>query len=285
MKKYLLFAVLLLMCSTSFTQSNRSNVLRMPSPMPTEQYIAMAKGSSLPILIKRHLSSPHEFNGSGVIISDTSLRKVLILTCEHVIAKKDSLQKTIGFYDSLFVKFNTIDSSSIVVPLVKEYSDELQDFALLSINFSGFPTSVIKNIKVAVISYNHFKPTADIQEGETILYSGYPMALGVDRLIYPVSRLGMVSQMVPQYPYILIDGFVQGGYSGSPVYLCRYRNKTWTFHFIGIIRAFQNEAAPIVQKNRGQITDVLAVINSGFSYVVKIDKICEVLEQRFNFRK
>lgn len=213
---------------------------------------------------------------------DTLSSKRFILTCDHVLQINDSSGKVIKYADSLFGTFNLTNDSSVTVSLKYAYQDSISDFALLE--YSSLPLGLSGKIESLHFPFYFLEHTDDLKEGETVFYSGFPMTLGVGIKSYPVSRVGMISQMVKKYSYIIIDGFVQGGYSGSPVLSIRYINKGWRLGFIGIIRAYPNDYAKIISSKDKKSENRLAVVNSGFTYVIKIDKVIDVLRTKYGFK-
>jgi S1-C subfamily serine protease len=233
-------------------------------------------GSDLSWQLKnRHL-------GTGIVIGDKISNKEYILTCEHVISIKDSTNRTTKQIDKLYANFNLNNDSIIEIPLTLVYSDEKNDFALLEFSFSHLskPIDELHKINLLILSFDTFDNTQDLKEGEPILYIGYPMSFGVGKKNYPVSRYGIVAQNIENFSTFMIDGFVQGGNSGSPV----FRIKNGSYKLSGIAQAYPKEFAPISYQKHPE-KDRIAIINPGFTIVKKIDVISEILTNRFGFQK
>ncbi|HNR17144.1 MAG TPA: serine protease [Chitinophagaceae bacterium] len=246
--------------------------------------IEKSKKSIVPIIgSDTKWSNQYRHLGTGILIGDRKLGKEYLLTCEHVIAIKDSTTgKTVRSVKTLYVNFNLYNDSIITVPLKLVYSDESNDFALLEYSFAGLPTpkDSLHRINLLIMPFDNFDNTQDLKEGEPLLYIGYPMSFGVGLKSYPVSRRGIVAQNIKESSTFLIDGFVQGGNSGSPV----FRIKQSVYKFSGIAQAYPNEFGEIKYKNLKE-PDRVAIVNPGFTIVKKIDVISAVLVSKFGFSK
>lgn len=248
------------------------------------QIIEKSKKSIIPLIgLDSSWSNQFRHLGTGILIGDRKIGKEYILTCEHVISVKDSITgKTIRSISNLYVNFNLHNDSIITVPLKLAYSDENNDFALLEYSLIGVPVpkDPLHKIALSIIPFDNFDNTQDLKEGEPLLYIGYPMSFGVGLKSYPVSRKGIVAQNIKDSSTFLMDGFVQGGNSGSPV----FRIKEGVYKFSGIAQAYPNEVGEIkYKKTRDQ--DRVAIVNPGFTIVKKIDIISNVLINKFGFSK
>jgi hypothetical protein len=217
--------------------------------------------------------------GSGVlmIVRDT----IYVLTNEHVVALKDSNKKTIRYAKNIFI--GVMDTSTNIVrqlPVEKYKVDEKLDLAALrpyARNSLEYRALDISTLRMLGISW--CKDPAEIQEGETIIYMGYPWELGVGKQkLYPLSRQGIVAQLIPGENNFLIDAFVQEGYSGSPVFLIRQEKRkgklgediTGTYpYFIGIAKSYPSRYNAIYENVALKEKDSLRFKeNPGFSEVI-----------------
>lgn len=248
------------------------------------EIITKSKRSIIPIIgLDTKWNNNYKALGTGIVIGDRKLNKEFILTCEHVISIKDSLTgKTIRQVNKLFANFNLKNDSIITIPLTVVYTDEINDFALLEFSFSSIPLpkDTLHEINLLILPFDIFDNTIDLQEGEPLLYIGYPMSFGVGLKSFPVSRSGIVAQNIKESSIFLMDGFVQGGNSGSPV----FRIKENAFKLAGIAQAYPIEMAQIKYKKLKE-EDRMALINPGFTIVKKIDIISDILIKKFKFSK
>jgi S1-C subfamily serine protease len=246
--------------------------------------IEKSKKSIIPIIgSDTQWSNKFRHLGTGIVIGDKKLGKEYILTCEHVISVKDSITgKTIRSVKDLYVNFNLLNDSIIRVPLRLAYSDENNDFALLEYSFSGMPhpKDSLHITNLMIIPFENFDNAQDLKEGEPLLYIGYPMSFGVELKNYPVSRRGIIAQNIKEYSTFLMDGFVQGGNSGSPV----FRIKQGEYLLAGIAQAYPSEFGEIIYK-KSKETDRFTIVNPGFTIVKKIDVISAILISKFGFSK
>jgi hypothetical protein len=125
---------------------------------------------------------------------------------------------------------------------------------------------------------------SSLHEGDQLLYIGYPMGEGIGGRNYPLSRVGMVSQLVPGRSWYLMDGFVQHGHSGSPVFLVKEQGfgmpPVYDVYLVGIARAYPSEDFTNVYRKVGYTpTDSLYyALNPGFTYVAALDSLLRVLD-------
>lgn len=197
--------------STGYAQAPLPEIITMvkPSILAIDAYddtiLIDLSGNS----IKYHSS------GSGVLI-ETDSSGQYALTNEHVIAIKDTNDATIRYADSITVSINIEGLGSFSCnSQIRKVSEEL-DLAALRV---FFPRKYRERFITAVISENLWLPETQLHEGETVLYSGYPLRLGRGKANTPLTRTGIISQIESGSKTFLIDAFVQPGYSGSPVFV------------------------------------------------------------------
>jgi hypothetical protein len=124
-----------------------------------------------------------------------------------------------------------------------------------------------------------------IVEGLPVYYLGYPMGIGVDTLgNHPVVRMGVIAQVSDDSPYFLVDGFVQHGHSGSPVFTIEGRGVgdtlMFTSHLVGIARAYPPEVIDALQGTGAAPGSTLELAyNPGFTVVTPMDSITPVLKK------
>jgi hypothetical protein len=251
--------------------------------VPFPEIIEMKKSISIPIIGYDRDYKGYRHLGTGFIIdlenSDTTKQCYSIVTCEHVINVKDSVtRKTIRTIDKLFANLNLDDGSIITVPLTVMNYSVRYDLAVLEINWDSLNRTTQKlNFKLSVVGINSIDTTNEIREGETLLYIGYPLSLGVGKKSHPISRQGFVAQNIKDSSKFLMDGFVQGGYSGSPVYRIfeRKGEKKWVFKVVGIVQAYPNESKKIKSKESQEMS---VVLNPGFTIVGKLNTLVRLLK-------
>jgi hypothetical protein len=269
MKKFFTIGLFCISSIPLFSQS--SQIL---SPLIKE-----AKKSVLPIVCHDSTWKNNQFVfGTGVILGN--IDKMVILTCEHVIAIKDSNNHTLRYISDIFVNVND-KSDSIVSRFIVDilYTNEKKDYALLVLSKrnKNYENAYFKQIQPSLWKIND-----DLTEGESVLYIGYPLLLGVKEINYPISRTGMICQISKNKNSFLIDGFVQHGHSGSPVFLLRpipnVLPEKWTFSLIGIATSFPNEYNKILESvNMKEYPKTFSLSNPGFTYVTSMNDLIEIL--------
>lgn len=251
--------------------------LQAQSSIPFSEIIENRKPSIIPILgFDSSYGNKYRHLGTGFIVTlDTSQRCFAIITCEHVVMIKDSNKnKTIRPVQKLFANLTLMNDSVILVPIELKVSEEKNDFAML-----GMKSDLLSkkyHLKITTMLISSFDTSNNIKEGETLLYIGYPMSFGVGKKSYPISRSGFVSQNIPDSSKFLMDGFVQGGYSGSPVFRIKEipEKHSWVYKIVGIIQAYPTENAIIKSKDKNNFK---VIINPGFTIVGKLNSLARNL--------
>lgn len=231
--------------------------------------INKSKRSIIPIFARDSIKQKKIKQGTGVLIGDKKSDKVFILTCAHTLLNKDINDSSgIKLYKSIFGNFNLSNNSTIPLPLKVIYINEKIDLALLEYSVKHLlETKPLPKINLLIMPFDMLEGSSNLKEGEPLLYIGYPMSFGVGYKNYPVSRKGIVAQNIKESSTFLMDGFVQGGSSGSPV----FRIKKNKYSLIGIAQAFPYNKREIIK------------INPGFTLVRKMDVIKNVLIKNFGF--
>ena len=216
--------------------------------------------------------------GSGAIIGLDN--NIYALTNEHVIAIKDTAGKTIRYAKKIIVSINVKDVGAFPCEgKIIKLSEELD---LAALRIFG-PSEIIQRVLTTVISKNLWEQESNLREGEIILYAGYPLMIGRGLVNYPLSRSGIISQLLPDEKNFLIDAFIQPGYSGSPVFVLRRKPNIipaqWDFKFIGICKAYPYSYSPVYKKvNYQPISDISIRENPGFSVVVGVTALKKLFE-------
>jgi hypothetical protein len=238
--------------------------------------VELSRGAVVPIIC-RDFPWPKDSVqfGTGFLFGDGVT--FVTITCEHVVAEKDTLGHTLRYLPLIFAHFNGIDSSAVPIRMRIAYADERNDFAILSSWPDSANRAQMSHVFYKIITPSQSAPMDSIKEGEPILYVGYPMFLGVGTRNHPLSRLGIVAQRVKGLSYFLIDGFAQNGHSGSPVFVLRNIRGQLGRILVGITRGYPKEFSEIVQRT-GFVTEPTrkAVTNPGFTVVTPMDEILRV---------
>ena len=272
MKFISLFSMFFLLYSTAICQFGQ---------VATEDLITISKKSAVPIWARDSSWPPDSAQfGSAVIVGDAG--HIYALTCEHVVALKDSNQKTLRYLQQLFVGLNRQDDSTILVPIRLDSSNEANDFALLKV-----PDAIQQYpVNLKIIPLSQWATKSDLKEGNSVVFIGYPLTLGVGAKNEPLSRTAIVSQLSEHKPYFIIDGFVQHGHSGSPVFIAKPNGNEWTRYLVGIARGFPNEYAPVLQQVAlRQEGGRVVILNPGFSFITSTDAILPAIRKLITSNK
>lgn len=218
----------------------------------------------------------HSSRGSGVVIFYSG--KTSVLTNEHIVAVKNNKRETVRYMKKIGVLCNTVDKGIMLMPARINKVDADKDSVLLDV-YSEAPK---EELDVKFIQESLWKEPSEFNEGDKVMYLGYPYNWGFDKKNYPLSRQGIVSQIIPGKPTFLIDGFVQSGYSGSPVFLISENTSTiptsFDLYFIGIACAYPDAYQNLYRVKFEEIPDMVAKENPGFAVVIGINTIREFLK-------
>ena len=249
-------------------------------------------------------STKYTFAGTGVLVGYSDITDLFVLTCEHIIAIKEppGNGKTVRYYNKLKAFLHTKDKKVISLPLELLYANEAEDFALLALRIPPGYNDFIKKVIVKRIPYSQFSKVSELKEGQTVLYMGYPglyynpstsIWQNAERTnYYPLARTGIISQIIPEDSRILIDGFAQSGYSGSPVFSIAshdslsfdkgklYLFKSTEYKLIGITKAFPKEFGEINKIESRKYDSLETVLNPGFTMLTPMDNIIKLFENK-----
>lgn len=116
----------------------------------------------------------------------------------------------------------------------------------------------------AILLEDSIPNDSDIKEGLEVFFSGYPLSLGTKNIKnYPITRKGIVAQVIPSENEFIVDGLASQGNSGSPIY-CVIGNK---IQLLGIQKGVYTDFTLGYDEN-GNLNS-LVTFNSGLSIVIK----------------
>ncbi|MGB6121533.1 MAG: serine protease [Bacteroidota bacterium] len=231
------------------------------------ELISYQKTSSVPVVASDEIDGAVVKQYGTAVLMIAPSGDYLGVTCEHVVALKDQFERTVSYLPDISLRLNDIDVRAVPVPVTVAHADEPMDFALLRIPKAKWVSEVdSRGITLRLLTVTQSKIMSELREGETVAYIGYPMRLGIGERNFPVSRVGIISQLVEGRGQFLIDGFVQKGHSGSPVYVLR--QDRFTRYLVGIARSYRKDTSDFPG-------------NSGFSYVTAMDAIIDAIKEHF----
>lgn len=246
--------------------------------------IAYAKKSIVPVLVRdTSWPSRRERQGTAVLIGyiDSTGAGWMALTCAHVVAADtDVIGHLTRPASDVSIGATSRDGSTMWVPTEVVRFDSLNDMALCRVKQVPKQVSQLWNLSVIFIPPSDWHGIADLREGDQVLYCGFPMGQGIGGRSFPLSRTGIVSQIVPGERTFLIDGFAQEGHSGSPVFRVRAKENSWELDLVGLVVSYPEEYGRVGKKVGFVPSDTLvASQNPGFTHVVPLDSIFPILEQ------
>ncbi len=206
------------------------------------------------------------------------------LTCSHVVTIVDSLKGGLRPVSEVYLKLNKRDGSSTLVPAKVVYSDRSLDFAVLALTPSRHRKE-LQQVYWKFIPPSGWLSTSSLREGDPVMCLGYPLGLGIGSENHPLLRTGIIAQLVSGSPSFLIDGFVQPGHSGGPVFRMSWAYDECGIRLIGVITSFPNEYGKVLEEvDLVPIRDRKVVLNPGFSYVLAMDEIIPILTSKVGFK-
>ncbi len=244
-------------------------------------------GSPLPqdwkktlILIEQKKDNEFRPIGTGFLIEYKSAN--VLTTCRHVIVDRQGNRR-----QDLFFAYNTKKGE-----IVRRSHEELVQQA---INWVFHPSEEIdvaislfaydpKNEEPLRIGRDLFESAQDIEEGEEILYLGFPLGYRQEDKIRPLVRTGIIALVKPDETY-LADASVSLGNSGGPVFLkpsiidwkTRTLGRISPAKLIGMIAGYLPMEDVAISAHTGR-PRVVFEENSGLASVIGCRYINETLE-------
>lgn len=248
-----------------------------------EQINLIAAGKQASVFVKADYKVGNSMvskTGTGFIIDTSKSPGLAVITNKHILQHNINGQTIIPFH--ITVKVNMSDlvptlCDASIVALHDNYDLGLLHFKLPQ---SKPPDAVLKTSSDG-IEYYSIKSNAflledsviddeDLREGLEVLFSGFPLDFGADSYHnYPVTRKGMIAQVLLGAHEIVIDGFASHGNSGSPVYCVTDKG----LKLVGIQEAVYSDSN-IGYDEKGRVNS-LSTFNSGLSLVIKSSVIKE----------
>lgn len=214
--------------------------------------------------------------GSGFLILKNNL--VVGITCRHMILDyvKTECEKIktengeILLKQPVFMGLDT-DKGFRRFKIKVAYIDEAYDFAILLPQTDTPEEHVVLNNLVLKDIYLGDRDL--IIEGKGILIIGYPLGLGTEYdKNFPVIKSGIIAQYSKQ-DYFLIDGIINPGNSGSPVFSLKDTK------IIGMVTSFRNTQMPLYDKNMNLVATL--PYNSGLTNTLSVEIIKKTLDKLF----
>ena len=249
----------------------------------SEQINLIAAGKQTSVFIKADYkvgNSTVSKAGTGFIIDTSKSPGLAVITNKHILQHNISGQTITPFH--ITVKVNMSDVAPTLCDASIVALHDIYDLGLLHFKLpqNKPPDAVLKTSSDGT-EYYSIKSNAflledsiiddsDLREGLEVLFSGFPLNLGSDLYHnYPVTRKGMIAQVLPGSHEIVIDGFASHGNSGSPVYCVTDKG----LKLVGIQEAVYPDAN-IGYDEKGRVNS-LSTFNSGLSLVIKSSVIKE----------
>jgi hypothetical protein len=250
--------------------------------------IKQVKPSVLPVMCQSSDSmQTRTSHGTGFVVGtmDSIGTRLCIVTCAHIlVAERDSLDRPVTLHQDMFVVANRRDGSTRALRVVPVEVNHKLDVAVLALDERARMEAVRDSCFFKFTQPSIVRSRDFLQEGEQVFYLGYPRRRGTGSLNLPLIRSGIVAQLDPRRDYFLVDGFVQSGHSGSPVFVtdgwAEGDTMLWCSYLVGIARGFPPEYGPVL-RNVAHVPDSAYVVqyNPGFTAVTPMDSIIPMLER------
>ena len=215
-----------------------------------------------------------------------------VVTCRHVVKKKDGLEKK-----GLFYRLNT--KSFIENPFHRRSINRLLDelevayFLHLDVNvdIAVFPIKVdVQKEDIKFATFSIFEEFENTYPGEDVFFIGYPIGTVLSERNQPVVRNGIISRKNEDRRF-LIEGASFPGSSGSPVitkslpYTYNKENRLFNLkevkqaRFIGIIYQQIRYRESAISPQTGNVR-VIFEENTGLSKVIPSNFIKDILDSK-----
>jgi len=212
---------------------------------------------------------------------DPAGSSAVVLTCAHIFYFDRSGGHWREPESTATLRLNLDDGSAVRVTGHMAVADTFSDVALLSIDWPTLPA----NTHIIGVTQRGWWPSDSLLEGDQVLYIGYPQGLGIGSRSYPLSRTGIVAQLTNDRRSYVIDGFAQGGHSGSPVFVIRYRARTKGNEVDAYLAGIASNFLPVWESIPGQAPPESMRVNPGFTVVSSLDPILPAIEEVLLHRK
>ncbi len=262
------------------------------SDLATVGLIARSKTSVIPVTCRDSTWPGNEERaGTAFLLGarDSLELRVCALTCAHVVIDTTidtTLVRKSQVLSQIRIRANRrLGGTSSVIMKVVHVNRRL-DFAVLVPDPAVYPPG-LSSLAALDITYTQpslWTTSQALAEGQPVYYLGYPMGMGVGIRNHPVVRTGVVAQISDEANYILVDGFVQHGHSGSPVFTIEGKTDdngmVWSGHLVGIARAYPPEVIDALQGTGAPPgSSLIVAYNPGFTVVTPMDSIAPVLRK------
>lgn len=246
------------------------------------------------IYVKDSLGNPVP-NGTCFFVRVKSKKDSLnsfpyLVTAKHVLQKKDG-----SFYKEIFVRMNTIDSSSKLTYVEIDASSIYKNVFLHSdpsVDIAVIPYIPPKKDylfkyldETFLLDKTQFKGLP-IEEGTEAFFTGLFTAYTGEKKIYPIARFGRIALITDEKidwvgmkrEMMLVETSSFGGNSGSPIYFkVLYPNGTTNLILGGVLNGTYRDAAEIkVVETSGNFTPY-AIYNNGISGITPVYLLREIL--------
>lgn len=224
--------------------------------------------------------------GTGFVVwhyGDSDTR--ILLTAKHVLAGRDSVFLRFN-KKSQYVEADGVATITQLLYLRDGHKNLWTAHPDSQVDLGGTVICVDTLADVRAFGFSLFKPVVD--EGEDVLFIGFPLGLTGIKKNYPIIRTGMVAlkthEGIGGEDVFLIDAQVFAGNSGSPVFLkpAPLPDKdTVQFsiaYFIGIIKGHIEDPEPHIIRNNKLALYVNLTENSGLGLVIPAKRVVELLE-------
>ncbi len=237
--------------------------------------IADVKRSVVPV------TTSYGSQGTAVVVgyvAPSGYLRFAAVTCAHVVsAGVDPETKKPVYAPGIELSVAREDGTTYLFDAEVAYADPKEDFSVLSFG-DRYGQAFLDTFPLKYIQLSLWMSADSVREGDEVLYLGYPEGLGTNGRDYPVARLGMISQIIPGRSTYLVDGFVQQGNSGGPVFILREDDKL-RLRLAGLVTSYQPDTNGVVYSGSLRSNTTLrAVANAGLTYVVRMDGIIPALK-------
>lgn len=208
--------------------------------------------------------------------------KVMFTTNKHLVDGANELQLTVPTKDASNAITGTL---TFKVPFSKDSLNQNYipegnlDLALIIIDkaLMTAPGRESGSVHFSSLPYRFYADMKNLFAGQTVLFSGYPLGLSVNRS-KPLLRKGSIAGIDTVEGVIYLDADAFGGSSGSPVFIdlsSQANLEFWPTYeqmLVGMISRYEPFKKQLLNLQTGQI-EMIQTENSGIAVVIPADTI------------
>lgn len=239
------------------------------------------------VLLQKSEDGKYVNHGVGILTTHDDYNTPIIVTCEHIL-RNNHIYVVANADTSLVNEFKRLNTKTIKIlnidwtldgNLIRAKVDLVKNKTFVThsngLDIAAFPFNIVQgfNLKdstifsvsqILFVGNQNFGNKTMVNLGEDTYFIGFPFGFGVNDVLEPLLRSGVVSWVSPTNNEFLLDAISYGGNSGSPIFtkMTPLNNKRLKPYFIGmVVGHYGYEYENIGLARCVYINDIMDVIN------------------------